>query len=58
MLDISEVSENPRVQKALKRLSAEKAATSVSQLVMWNVAADLDWETIASCRRTGPIASS
>ena len=30
-------------QKALRRLAAEKAATTVSQLVMWNVAAGLDW---------------
>ena len=45
--DIGDISENPRVQKALKRLAAEKAATTVAQLVMWNVAAGLDWETIA-----------
>ncbi len=36
----------PRVQKALRRLAAEKAATTISQLVMWNVAAGLDWGTI------------
>jgi hypothetical protein len=45
--DIGDTSENPRVQKALRRLAAEKAATTVSQLVMWNVAAGLDWATIA-----------
>jgi hypothetical protein len=45
--DIGEVSASPRVQKALKRLAAEKAATTVAQLVMWNVAAGLDWDTIA-----------
>src|SRR5262249_41477898 len=45
--DIGELSESPRVQKALRRLAAEKAATTVSQLVMWNVAANLDWGTIA-----------
>jgi hypothetical protein len=45
--DIGELNQNPRVQKALRRLAAEKAATTVSQLVMWNVAADLDWPTIA-----------
>jgi hypothetical protein len=35
------------VQKALRRLAAEKAATPVAQLVMWNVAVGLDWDTIA-----------
>jgi hypothetical protein len=45
--DIGEVSASPRVQKALKRLAADKAATTVAQLVMWNVAAGLDWDTIA-----------
>ncbi len=45
--DIAQVNKDVRVQKALKRLAADKAATSVSQLVMWNVAAGLDWETIA-----------
>ena len=37
----------PQVQKALRRLAADKAPTSLSQLVMWNVAAGLDWNTIA-----------
>ena len=49
--DIGEISENPRVQKALRRLAAEKAATTVSQLVMWNVAAGLEWGTIAELSR-------
>jgi hypothetical protein len=47
IVDIGDVSENPRVQKAMKRLAAEKAASTVAQLVMWNLAAGLDWETIA-----------
>ena len=47
-----------RVQKALKRLAADKAATSVSQLVMWNLAAGLDWETIAQMSQSGQIGSS
>ena len=34
-------------QKALKRLAADKAPTSVSQLVMWRVAGGLEWDTIA-----------
>ena len=38
---------NPRVQKALKRLSTSKAPTSLSQLVMWRVAGGLEWDTIA-----------
>jgi hypothetical protein len=45
--DISQVNDDARVQKALRRLSAEKAPTSLSQLVMWNLAAGLDWSTIA-----------
>ena len=49
--DIGDVSVNPRVQKAMKRLAAEKAATNVAQLVMWNVAAGLDWDTIAELSR-------
>jgi hypothetical protein len=44
--DIADVSDNPRVQKALKRLQFQKAARTVSQLVMWNVATGLDWATI------------
>jgi hypothetical protein len=31
----------------LRRLAADKAPPSVSQLVMWRVASKLDWETIA-----------
>ena len=45
--DIAEINNDLRVQKALRRLAAEKAATSVSQLVMWKLAARMDWETIA-----------
>ena len=29
------MNENPQVQKALRRLAAEMAPTSLSQLVMW-----------------------
>ena len=49
--DISEVNDDARVQKALRRLAAEKAPTSLSQLVMWNLAAGLDWNTIAQLSR-------
>ena len=45
--DVTMVNENPQVQKALKRLAAEKAPTSLSQLVMWRLAGGLDWDTIA-----------
>ena len=45
--DISQVNDDARVQKALRRLAADKAPTSLSQLVMWNLAAGLDWSTIA-----------
>jgi hypothetical protein len=45
--DVGRVNGDPRVEKALKRLAAEKAPTSVSQLVMWRLAAGLDWDSIA-----------
>jgi hypothetical protein len=44
--DISEVNEDPLVQKALKRLAADKAPTTVAQLVMWRLAG-LNWDAIA-----------
>jgi hypothetical protein len=50
--DISDVNSDARVQKALKRLAADKAPTSLSQLVMWNLAARLDWNTIAQLSRS------
>jgi hypothetical protein len=45
--DIAQVNHQPRVQKALERLAAGKAPTSVAQLVMWRLAANLDWDTMA-----------
>jgi hypothetical protein len=45
--DVGRISDDRRVQKALKRLTAGKTATSVSQLVMWRLASNLDWDTIA-----------
>jgi len=45
--DIAQVNNDPRVQKALRRLQADLAPTSLSQLVMWRVAAGLDWNTIS-----------
>jgi len=45
--DIGQVSDDPKVQKALKRLAAEKAPDTVSQMVMWRVASGMDWSDIA-----------
>ena len=45
------VNEDPQVQKALRRLAAEMAPTSLSQLVMWRLAGGLDWDTIAQLSR-------
>jgi len=47
ILSLGQANVNPLAQKALKRLATAKAPTSLSQLVMWRVAAGLDWETIA-----------
>jgi hypothetical protein len=44
--DIAGVNDDPRVQKALRRLSANKAPASVSQLVMWRLAGRMEWESI------------
>jgi hypothetical protein len=45
--DVSEANADPRVAAALKRLSAEKAPTVITQLVLWNLSSGLDWNTIA-----------
>jgi hypothetical protein len=45
--DVAKVNGNAQVQKALKRLTAQMAPTSLSQLVMWRVAGGMDWDTIA-----------
>ena len=45
--DISQVNGDARVQKALKRLAADKAPATVSQLVMWKLASGMDWANIA-----------
>ena len=49
--DIASVNEDSRVQKALRRLTAEMAPTSVTQLVMWHLASKLDWDTISELSR-------
>ena len=45
--DVSQVSKDARVQKALKRLAAAKAPERVAQMVMWRLASGLDWDVIA-----------
>jgi hypothetical protein len=45
--DIDRLTDDANIQKALKRLTSEKAPTPVSQLVMWRIAAGLDWDTIS-----------
>jgi hypothetical protein len=45
--DISQLTDKSRVQAALRQLAAEKAPATIAQLVMWNVAAGLDWSAIA-----------
>jgi hypothetical protein len=47
LTSIAETNDDPRVQKALKRLAADKISRPVAQLVMWNLSAGLEWETIA-----------
>jgi hypothetical protein len=50
--DVAQVNDDARVQKALRRLAAATAPTSLSQLVMWRVASGLDWNTIAQLSRS------
>lgn len=45
--DVAQTGRDHRVQKALKRLAAQKAPTTVAQMVMWRVAQDLDWDQVA-----------
>jgi hypothetical protein len=44
--EIGQISGDARSQKALKRLSEEKAPTNVAQLVMWRVFAGMEWNDI------------
>ena len=46
--DIGQVSKDPKVAKALRRLAADKAPNSLAQLVMWNVSGGLSWDSIAT----------
>ena len=49
--DVAGVNDDAQVQKALRRLTAEMAPTSLTQLVMWRLAGRLDWETIGELSR-------
>jgi hypothetical protein len=49
--DIAQISPDPRLQKALRRLAADNAPDAVSQLVMWNLTSKLDWLTIDQLTR-------
>jgi hypothetical protein len=45
--DIADINDNPRVQKALRRLAADAASKPISRLVMWRLTAGLDWDNLA-----------
>jgi hypothetical protein len=45
--DVAQLNPSPRVAAAVRKLAEEKAPTVASQLVMWNVAAGLDWDAIS-----------
>jgi hypothetical protein len=47
LCDIADINDNPRVQKALRRLAADAASKSIARLVMWHLTAGLDWDTLA-----------
>jgi hypothetical protein len=44
--DVSQINADDRVQKALKRLAADKAPATISQLVMWRLSVGMDWGRI------------
>jgi hypothetical protein len=45
--DVSQTTQNKRLQKALKRLAVVKAPQTVAQLVLWKLSSEADWDTIA-----------
>ena len=49
--EIGQVSDDPRVQDALKRLARENAPPVVAQLVMWHLNSRLDWPTVEQISR-------
>ncbi len=46
--DVADITDNQKVQKALRRLSADAACKPISRLVMWHLTAGLDWDTLAA----------
>jgi hypothetical protein len=50
--DISQIQQDPKVQKALKRLAAMKAPQAVAQLILWRLNSELDWDTIAQLSKS------
>ncbi|WP_406696570.1 hypothetical protein V5E97_36860 [Singulisphaera sp. Ch08] len=49
--DISQLTEDTRIQKALKRLAEDKAPQTLAQLVMWKVGSGKDWKAIEELAR-------
>jgi hypothetical protein len=45
--EVAQVTQSALAQRALKRLAEDKAPLTVAQLVLWNVSAGRDWDTIA-----------
>jgi len=50
--DVSQLTDDDRVQKALKRLAEDKAPQTVAQLVMWRLASNLDWGQIEAMSKS------
>ena len=50
--DVSQTNNGEKVQKALKRLAALKAPQTISQLVLWRLNSDSDWDTIAQLSKS------
>jgi hypothetical protein len=45
--DITDISDNPRVQNALRRLASDAAAKSIARLVIWHLNSGMNWESLA-----------
>ena len=46
--DVGQLSADPKVASAVRRLAEAKAPSVTSQLVLWNVSAGLEWDAIAA----------
>jgi hypothetical protein len=44
--EIGQINSNSKLQTALKRLAQDKAPTTLSQLVMWNLGAGMSWDEV------------